>query len=71
MQEDNNGNHIPSVLAATYKSRLWTINMLVAVSAVERTSVNIRIVQTLMFPCAFHWNSRVPQGQQLEREELQ
>lgn len=59
---------IPGMLSVTYKSRLWIVSMLAAVGVAERTSVNTRIVQTLMFPCALHCNSWVPQ---LEREELQ
>lgn len=59
---------IAGMLSVTYRSRLWIVSRLLAVGVVERTSVNMRIVQTLVFPCALHWNSWVPQ---LKREELQ
>lgn len=84
MQEDNNGIcsllqlalqntplwAIAGMLSVPYKSRLWIVSTLVAVSVVERTSVNTRIVQTLIFQRVLHRNSQVPQ-EKLEREELQ
>lgn len=84
MQEDNDGIRsllqltlqntplwaIPGMSSVPYKSRLWIVSTLAAVSVVERMSVNTRVVQTLAFHCVLHRNSRVPQ-RQVKREELQ
>lgn len=59
---------VAAMLSVTNRGRLWIVSRLVALGVVERTSVNMRIVQTVVFPRALHWNSWVPQ---LKREELQ